>query len=59
MTDAFGTPLTPVDPPKKSNTTVIIVAVVVGVLLLCCCCMMISGAWVFGDAIMQELGVMY
>jgi flagellar basal body-associated protein FliL len=57
MTDEFGTPVTPVAPPKKSSQTWLIVIIVL--IVLCCCCALASGilAWNFGDAVMQWLGV--
>lgn len=59
MTDTFGTPLTPAEPPKKSNTTVIIIVAVVAFLLICCCCGLVSILWTYGDQIMSELGLYY
>ncbi|GEM_PF-676949 len=41
--------------PKKNNQTVIIAVVVV--VLLCCCCSVLIGGWVFGDQIVQSLGL--
>lgn len=47
----------PVSPeaPKKNNTPIIIGVVVV--VLLCCCCAIGVGGWVYGDAIVQSLGM--
>ncbi|MBL8050889.1 MAG: hypothetical protein JNM46_06675 [Anaerolineales bacterium] len=41
--------------PKKNNTTLIIAIVVV--VLLCCCCVVGAGGWVYGDQIVQALGM--
>jgi len=40
---------------KKNNNTVIIA--VVAVILLCCCCSVLIGGWVFGDQVVQALGL--
>lgn len=47
-------PVSP-DAPKKSNTGIIIGVVVV--ILLCCCCAIAIGGWVYGDAIVQSMGM--
>lgn len=51
MTDDFGTPITPLEPPKKKNTTLIIVIVILVVLLICCCLVAVLGKvlWDNGD----------
>lgn len=41
--------------PKKNNTTLIIAIVVV--VLLCCCCIIGIGGWMYGDQIVQSLGL--
>lgn len=41
--------------PKKNNTTLIIAIVVV--VLLCCCCVIGVGGWMYGDTIVQSLGL--
>jgi hypothetical protein len=49
-------PVTPsTEEPKKTNTGLIIGIVVV--VLLCCCCAVVAGGWVFGDTIVQSLGM--
>ena len=40
--------------PQRNNTPIIIG--VVAVLLLCCCCVAIGG-WLYGDQILQQLGI--
>jgi hypothetical protein len=44
MTQDFGTPVSPVEPPKKSNNTLLIVIIVL-VVLCCCCAVVIGGGW--------------
>ncbi len=41
MAQEFGTPISPMEPPKQNNNQriIIIVAVILVVLLLCCCCL--------------------
>ena len=51
-------PPSPPEPPAGDNRNRnIIIAVVVVLLLLCCCCIIAYGGWIYGDAIMQELGL--
>ena len=51
-------PPSPPEPPAGNNRNRnIIIAVVVVLLLLCCCCIIAYGGWIYGDAIMQELGL--
>ncbi|MDX1686518.1 MAG: FHA domain-containing protein [Candidatus Promineifilaceae bacterium] len=54
----------PPPPPSPPESTAgdnrnrnIIIAVVVILLLLCCCCILAYGGWIYGDAILQELGL--
>ncbi len=52
MAQEFGTPVPP--PPQRSNTPLII-AIIVAVLLCCCC---VGGgllAWIYGDAVYEQL----
>ena len=51
-------PPSPPDAPTNGDNRNrnLIIAVVVVLLLLCCCCI-IAGGWIYGDAIMQELGL--
>jgi pSer/pThr/pTyr-binding forkhead associated (FHA) protein len=41
---------------NNRNRNIIIIAVVV-FLLLCCCCIILYGAWIYGDAILNELNL--
>lgn len=54
-------PPPPPSPPDASagdnRNRNIIIAVVVILLLLCCCCILAYGGWIYGDAILQELGL--
>lgn len=44
--------------PKDSNRTLVIILAIVGVLLLCCCCVTIAVlGWMYGDAIVEALGL--
>lgn len=51
-------PPSPPEPPAGDNRNRnIIIAVVVILLLLCCCCILAYGGWIYGDTILQELGL--
>ena len=57
MSEDFGSQYTPVNAPKKNNNVLIIVIIVL--IVLCCCCVVAGGwgAWTFGDAVMEFLGL--
>lgn len=56
--DELPPPPSPPDPPAENGRNRnIIIAVVVILLLLCCCCIVGYGLWIYGDAIMEALGV--
>jgi len=50
-------PSPPETPAGDNRNRNIIIAVVVILLVLCCCCILAYGGWIYGDAIMQELGL--
>lgn len=59
--DSYYSPQPPAYGPetsKDSNRTLVIILIIVGVLLLCCCCALVAAlGWVYGDAIVKELGL--
>lgn len=52
MNESFDTP----GEEPKSNRNMIIIGVVVAV-VLCCCCATAAIGWVYGDQILQALGL--
>ncbi len=54
MNEMNDMPVSP-EAPKKNNTAIIISVVVV--VVLCCCCALVAGGWVFGDQLVQSMGI--
>jgi hypothetical protein len=55
MSEDFGAPFTPMEPPKKTSNTTLTIVIVVLAILCCCCAFVLLFYFVIGDILLEWL----
>ena len=55
MSEDFGAPLTPMEPPRKKTNTTLTIVIVVLAILCCCCAFVLVFYFYLGDILLKWL----